>query len=130
MESIMIKKRPANKKNKNISAKKQKTVKSTYDEYVDSLSPKRKKEFNEDLKNFALSEFILALMEKDEVSVRKLAELADVSPTVVQAMRSGINKDFTLQSFFKVLNGLGCKKFIIEHNGELIPLGISSAIKR
>lgn len=103
---------------------------STFDEYISSMSVRRKKEFDEGLKNFALSELILALMDKDEVSVRKLAEIACVSPTVVQAMRSGKNKDFTLQSFLKILDGLGCKQFIVEHHGQFIPLDIPSSIKK
>ena|SRR3990167_1745637 len=110
--------------------KKNKQIKSSYDEHIDSLSPKRKKEFDEGLRNMALSELILALMEKDEISVRKLAKIAGISPTVVQSMRSDTSKDFTLQSFLKILNGLGCKKFIVEHNGQYIPLDIISAIKR
>ncbi len=101
-----------------------KKVKSTYDEYVESLTPKDRKRFDQGLKDFALDELILALMEEDEISVRKLAEIADLSPTVVQAMRSGIKKDFTMQSFFKVLKGLGCDKFLVERNGQIIPLNL------
>lgn len=56
--------------------KKTKVYKSTYDEYVESLSPKRKKEFDQGLKDFALSELILALKENDEISVRRLAKIA------------------------------------------------------
>lgn len=64
-------------------------LKSTYDEFLESLSPSELKKFEEEKREFALSELILALMEEDEVSVRKLAKIAGVSPTVVQAMRSG-----------------------------------------
>ena len=104
-------------------------IKSTSDEHVESLTPRQKKEFDEGLKDFALSELILAIMEQDEVSVRKLAKMAGVSPTVVQAMRSGAKADFSMQSFFKILKGLGCNKIMIERNGELIPMDITH-IKR
>ncbi len=107
-----------------------KKSKSTYDKHVESLSPKRKEEFDEGLKELALSEMILALMEQDEVSVRKLAEVAGVSPTVVQAMRSGVDKDFTMNSFFKILKGLGCKKIMLEFKNQNIPFDIQSSIKR
>lgn len=107
-----------------------KKIKSTYEKHLESLTSKQKKSFDEGLKEFALSELILALMERDEVSVRKLAEIAGVSPTVVQAMRSGVKKDFTMQSFFKILKGLGCNKLIIELDGQNIPLDISSSIKK
>ena len=95
-----------------------KKVRSTTEEFIESLSPARKKKFYEGYKDFALSEIVLALMEEDEISVRELAKIADVSPTVVQAMRTG-KKDFSLRSFFKVLNGLGCN-FFIEHKGQRI----------
>lgn len=106
-----------------------KKSKSTCDEFVDSLNPKEKKIFNEEYKELLLSELILAAMEKDDISVRKLAKLAGVSPTVVQAMRSGIKKDFSMQSFFKILQGLGCKKLMVELNGHFIPLNISYSNK-
>ena len=69
-------------------------------------------------------------MEQDEISVRKLAKLAGVSPTVVQAMRSGAKDDFSMQSFFKILHGLGCKKLMVEIKGQFIPLAISQINKR
>lgn len=103
-----------------------KKIKSTSDEFIESLSPEELVSFKEGYKEFALSELILALMENDEISVRKLAKIAEVSPTVIQAMRSGVKKDFTMQSFFKILKGLGCKKLMIELNGKLIPLSMSS----
>jgi hypothetical protein len=107
-----------------------KRVKSTADEFVESLSPYEKKKFDEEYKDFLLSELILAAMEQDDISVRKLAKLAGVSPTVIQAMRSGAKKDFSMHSFFKVLKGLGCKKIMVELHGHLIPLDISRAQKK
>jgi len=103
-----------------------KQLKSTVDTLLESLSPKERKKFNADLKEFALSEIILALMERDEVSVRKLAKIAGVSPTVVQAMRSGTKSDFSMQSFLKILKGLGCQKLMVELNGNYIPLEIKT----
>ena len=107
-----------------------KKAKSTVDTFVESLSPKELKQFNEEHKELLLSELLLAAMQQDEVSVRKLAKLAGISPTVVQAMRSGTKKDFSMQSFFKVLKGLGCKRFMVELNGQFIPLDISSSLKK
>jgi hypothetical protein len=106
-----------------------KKTKSTYDEFVESLSPKEKKAFDNEFKELVLSELVLAMMARDEVSVRQLAKLADVSPTVVQAMRSGTKKDFSTQSFFKILRGLGCKRLMIDFNGQLYPLDISQQHK-
>ena len=84
-----------------------KKVTSTSDIFIKSLTQKELKKFKDGYKDFALSELLLAVMEHDEISVRKLAKIAGVSPTIVQAMRSGAKKDFTMQSFFKVLKGLG-----------------------
>src|SRR3989337_1508757 len=108
-------------KEKHIMTKK---VKSTVETLIESLSPIERKKFDEDYKELLLSEIILAAMEKDNISVRKLATLAGVSPTIVQAMRSGSKKDFSMQSFFKVLKGLGSKSFMIELHGHYIPLDI------
>jgi uncharacterized protein (DUF1810 family) len=54
-----------------------------------------------------------------------LAKVAGVSPTVVQAMRSGTKNDFSMQSFFKVLKGLGCTRLMVDFDGQFIPLNIS-----
>ncbi|KKP29403.1 MAG: hypothetical protein UR12_C0008G0030 [candidate division TM6 bacterium GW2011_GWF2_30_66] len=115
-------------KRETIMNKKTKTsqVKSTADKFLESLDAKEKKQFFEEYKELLLSELLLAVMEKDNISVRKLAKLAGVSPTVVQAMRSGTKKDFTLKSFFKILNGLGCNKLSMDINGQIINLDISA----
>ena len=68
-------------------------------------------------------------MAHDEISVRELAKLADVSPTVVQAMRSGAKKDFSMTSFIKILRGLGFKKLIAERNGQAYPMDITNLYK-
>ncbi len=107
-----------------------KKIKSTSDEFVESLGSKERNIFFEEYKELLLSELLLAAMERDDISVRKLAKLAGVSPTVVQAMRSGAKKDFSMKSFFKILNGLGCKKLMVELNGQLIPFDISHSFKR
>ena len=107
-----------------------KKVKSTVDTFIDSLSPRELKKFNEERQEFLLSELILAAMERDNISVRKLAKLAGVSPTIVQSMRSGAKKDFTMQSFLKILKGLGSKGLMVELNGQYIPLDIPLSGKR
>ena len=105
-----------------------KKTKSTVDKFVESLSPKEKKSFDAEYKELLLSEMILAAMEEDHVSVRRLAKLAGVSPTIIQSMRSGVKKDFNMGSFFKVLKGLGFKVFI-ERNGQQFPLDFANIHK-
>lgn len=101
-----------------------KKIKPLYDEYLESMNSHERKEFDKELRNLALSELILAAKEKDMVSVRKLAKMAGVSPTIVQAMRSGSRNDFALKSMFKVFDSLGFK-VLLERDGEITPLDIS-----
>jgi hypothetical protein len=109
--------------------KKMKT-KTTSEKFIESLSPKELKEFEEGYKQFALSELILALMEQDEISVRKLAKIAGVSPTIVQEMRSGLKKNYSMESFYKILRTLGFDQFMVGHNGHFIPIDLSYLKKK
>ena len=47
-------------------------------------------------------------MQEDDISVRELAKAAGISPTIVQGVRSGTSQNVTMQSFFKMMNALGC----------------------
>jgi len=51
-------------------------IKSTYDEFVESLSEKEKKEFEQEYRELVLSELLIALMEEDNISVKKLVKEA------------------------------------------------------
>lgn len=106
----------------------EKKQQSTTSKFLESLSTAEKKQFKQELKDLALSEMVLAAMAQDDVSVRKLAKLAQVSPSVIQAIRSGSKDDFTIKSIFKVLNGLGYS-ILLEKNGQTIPLDISHIIR-
>lgn len=66
------------------------TPASTCEDFIASLSPKEKLEFEKEYRDLVISELILAISQRDDVSVRKLAKLAGISPTVVEAMRSGL----------------------------------------
>jgi len=77
-------------------------------------------------KELSIPEFISQKMMEKHISVRRLAKNVNLSPTIVQAMRSGSKKDFNLKSFFKILNGLGCKKLIVEIDEQAIPIRIVS----
>lgn len=107
-----------------------KKIESTFERFIESLNQEERKQYDKEYKEFLLSELILAAMEKDNISVRKLAKMAGLSPTIVQAMRSGSKTDFSMQSFFKILRGLGSKKFMIELHGQYIPLDIPVATKK
>ena len=104
--------------------------KSTFDEFVESLNPQEKKEFDEGYKELLLSELILAAMAKDEVSVRELAKMADVSPTIIQTMRSGSKNNYSLDTFYKILKSLGYNQFMVGRDGQFININLSQLNKK
>lgn len=69
--------------------------------------PQFKKDYDTEFKEFALSELLLTLMESDSKSVRKLAELAGISPTTIQNIRSGKKKDVKLSNFVSIVEACG-----------------------
>ena len=84
---------------------------------MQSLSPKEFKAYKKGYQEFLLSELVIAAMQEDTISVRKLAKAAGISPTIVQEIRSGKRKNLSLQSFFKILDALGYS-FILEKPGK------------
>ena len=82
-------------------------MKSTYEEFISD--PKRKEEFDKEYNEFLLSEFVLEKMETDQISVRKLAQKAGVSPTVIQKIRTKNAERINFRTFSNVLHSLGYK---------------------
>lgn len=106
-----------------------KKIKSTYEEFMEAKTPNQKKQFEEGYRDFLLSEMILAAMQEDNISVRKLAKLADVSPSIVQDMKSGSKVSFNTNSLFKILQKLGYD-ILLERNGVVTPLGLTQSNKK
>lgn len=106
-----------------------KKTKSTYDRYMEGLTSKEKQKFDEGYIDLVLSELLIAAMNEDDISVRELAKVAGVSPTIVQGIRSQTRKHVSVQSFFKILNSMGCT-FMVERNGQVISLDIPRATKK
>ncbi|BBI16289.1 helix-turn-helix domain-containing protein [Neochlamydia sp. S13] len=69
--------------------------------------PAHKKRIGEEHQELLLSELIIALMEEDHISVRKLAKVAGLSPSIVQDIRSGKKDNLTLISFANIISALG-----------------------
>ena len=65
-----------------------KKSKTTTEEYLESMSSDEREDYDKELRKLALSEMVLAAMEEDEVSVRKLAKLAGISPTYNYALHT------------------------------------------
>ena len=100
-----------------------KKTKTTYEKFLESMTPQQKKEFDEGYRDFLISEMLIAAMEQDGVSVRELAKEAGVSPTIVQGIRSGTRENVSLKSILKIFNALGYQ-LTAERNGESIPLNM------
>lgn len=80
-----------------------------------------KQEFDKTYSEFVLAETIRTLMEKDHKSVRKLAKDADVSPTMIQNIRSGIQEDIKLSNFLNISHACGYD-VVLEKKGDRIAL--------
>ena len=79
---------------KTITMKKNKNAKSEYDREMES--PKFRKLFEREYGELLLSELILAMMDEDKVSVRKLAKEIGIAPSVLQSVRSGTHSNICL----------------------------------
>ena len=86
--------------------KEKKGVLSTYERLIHEDA-----EFEKDLekrsREFILSELLLAVMEEDHLSIRKLANEAGVSPSLIQDLRSGKKDNLTFKSFSHIIDALG-----------------------
>ena len=80
-----------------------------------------REEFEKEYNEFLLSETILAMMSDAHKSVRKLATETDLSPTVFQNIRSGIQEDIKLSNFINISHACGYK-LILEKENQRIAL--------
>lgn len=81
---------------------------TTFDKFITAV-PEQKEKFDREYEQFLLSEFVLEQMQEKKLSVRKLAELVGVSPTVIQKIRSCEAEKINFSTFQRVLNTLGYK---------------------
>lgn len=78
---------------------------STYERKMKDA--KFRKVYQESYKELLFSELIIAMMEDDDKSVRKLAEEADLSPSVIQDLRSGKQHDIRVSNLIKLAHAFG-----------------------
>ena len=79
--------------------------KSTFEREMRNV--KFRKNFEREYNELLLSELLLAVMEDDKISVRKLAKAAGLSPSVVQKIRSGRQKDIRVGNFISIMQECG-----------------------
>lgn len=80
---------------------------TTLGKYLKSMTPKHRKKFEQEYKEFLISEMLIAAMEYDDVSVRELAKMVGVSPAIIQALRSGTKKDIRIKTLSKIMKPFG-----------------------
>jgi len=79
--------------------------KSTFEREMQNADFRKtfEREYNETL----LSELVCAIMDDDKISVRKLAEAVEISPSVIQKIRSGQQKDVKVSNFISIMQECG-----------------------
>jgi len=91
-----------------------KKVTSTYEEFIED--PTQKELLDKEYSDLLVSELLLALMDEDNISVRKLALKAGVSPTIIQALRSGKKTNVAMGTFAKILDAVGYEIVLLPKN--------------
>lgn len=100
-----------------------KTSKETMSTFErEMMNPVFKEKFEAEYQEFALSEVVLQLMEEEHLSVRELAKAAEVSPSVIQDIRSGNRTNITLFNLSKILKALG-SRIAVQIGEQYMPLG-------
>ncbi len=90
-------------------------AKSTYDEFIEDK--KQKKLLDKEYRELLISELLLAAMEEDHISVRKLAAEADVSPTIIQSLKSGKKTNITVHTLSRILDVIGYQIILAPKTG-------------
>jgi DNA-binding Xre family transcriptional regulator len=82
-----------------------KKIESSYDEFM--KDPKWRQRFEDQYAQFLLSEIITGLMAQEKMSVRALARMVGVSPTVINGLRTGTRTNLTFKNFLGLATALG-----------------------
>lgn len=90
-------------------------IKSTYEKFIENKS--QKKLIDKEYRELLISELLLAAMEEDHISVRKLAAEAEVSPTIVQSLKSGKKTNITIDTLSRILNVIGYQIVLVPKSG-------------
>lgn len=72
--------------------------------------------FDKGYQRFLLSELLTNLMEESHKSVRGLAEEVGISPTIIQNLRSGKQKDLKISNFMSIAAACGYHIFLEKNN--------------
>lgn len=78
---------------------------STVDEFLSD--PKRKAIFEKEYAQFLLSELLIEEMEKNHISVRKLASQTGVSTSIIQNLKAMKSVNLTLKTIMSLIEPFG-----------------------
>jgi len=92
-----------------------KKAKSTYEKFIEDK--KQKRLLDREYRDLLISELLLAAMEEDHLSVRKLAAEAEVSPTIIQSLKSGKKTNITIETLSRILNVIGYQIILAPKSG-------------
>jgi len=92
-----------------------KKAKSTYEGFIENK--KQKKLLDKEYRELLISELLLAAMKEDDISVRKLAAEADVSPTIIQSLKSGKKTNITIETLSRILDVIGYQIILAPKKG-------------
>jgi DNA-binding Xre family transcriptional regulator len=91
-----------------------KKAKSSYEAFIED--DEQKALLDQEYKELLLSELLVAAMEHDHLSVRKLATAAGVSPTIIQELKSGTRKNITIDTLSRILDAIGYRIIFTRKN--------------
>jgi DNA-binding Xre family transcriptional regulator len=92
-----------------------KKTKSTYEKFIENKNQERL--LDKEYRELLISELLLAAMEEDHISVRKLAAEAEVSPTIIQSLKSGKKTNITIETLSRILDVVGYQIILAPKNG-------------
>jgi DNA-binding Xre family transcriptional regulator len=92
-----------------------KKAKSTYEEFIEDK--KQKRLLDKEYRELLISELLLAAMEEDHLSVRKLARDAEVSPTIIQGLKSGRKTNISINTLARILDVIGYQIILAPKHG-------------
>ncbi len=94
--------------------KNRKKLLSTFEKLMQD--PKWKAGFEKGYEKFLVSEFLIEAMEENNISDRKLAKKAGVSPTIIQNMGSGKSSNISINTLAPILSALHYRIEFVKDN--------------
>ncbi len=90
---------------------------STYERKM--KDQKFRKAYKQSYKELLFSELLISVMDGDDKSVRELAKEANLSPSVIQDIRSGKQHDIKVSNLIKIAQAFGYEVILQKGNERL-----------